>query len=362
MECAICKQVKIPTKETKCPCFPCDVCKSIICIECSELSPTEIRWIPLQKKVLQFRCIKCRYETIEILLNTIKDKDNIIKLLEEKIIVLENNIRETKQKPSYAEIVHTNRTESTIVMNRSYPEVVIKPIKRQDAAVTRKDIDGCIKPAEIKIGVQKVRTLDGGGLKIRCQSKQEADVLKEKVTEKLRQNYEVSSTKMRRPKIKITNFDQNMTEEEIKKCIFEQNQVDGEVKITYIRRNKNGSMTIFGECSAAAFRALMSAGKLYIGWGRYPIYEDLSILRCFRCQEFHHKQQVCQNERVCSYCSGDHEEHECTKIKKCCKNCLTANSKYKMKYDSDHSPTDPNCNSLKYYISVLKNKIDYFDS
>lgn len=360
MECTFCKQIKIPNKEIKYPCFPCDICKSLICIECSDLSPTEVRWIPLQKKVLQFKCRKCRTEVVEILQNTIQDKDNIIKLLQEKIEILENQAKEINHVASYASIVQMERTNSDVVLKKNYPEIIIKPKRKQEATKTKSDVSLCIDPTKLKVGVRNIRTIDSGGIKIKCQSMHETDVLKRNITEKLQNDYEVNLTKMRKPRIKITNFDQDMSEDEIKRSIFEQNHVEGDMDITFLRKNRNSSVTIFGECSAAAFKSLMNISKIYIGWGRYPVYEDINVLRCFKCQQFHHKQKNCLNELVCPICSDSHEEKSCPKTKKCCKNCKMANEKYKIKYNFEHSSTDPSCPSVKYHIAMLKNKIDYF--
>lgn len=38
-----------------------------------------------------------------------------------------------------------------------------------------------------------------------------------------------------------------------------------------------------------AIWCLMSRKKVYIGWEHYPVYEDLSVLRCYKCQAYNHK-------------------------------------------------------------------------
>ncbi|KAG5883488.1 hypothetical protein JTB14_013132 [Gonioctena quinquepunctata] len=84
--------------------------------------------------------------------------------------------------------------------------------------------------------------------------------------------------------------------EEIDKVLHDQNNINGDIKINYIKKNKKVDKIIHCECSSASFKNLIGRGKVYIGWERYPVYEDLEVLRCYKCQEFHHSQQECRNE------------------------------------------------------------------
>lgn len=102
-------------------------------------------------------------------------------------------------------------------------------------------------------------------------------------------------------------------------------------------------------------------GKVYIGWERCPVFEDLDVLRCFNCQAFHHKQQECRNEVVCPKCSENHTESNCNNQQMCCQNCKNANDKFKKNYNIEHSSNDLNCPSLKYFIEVLKSKTNYLN-
>lgn len=94
-------------------------------------------------------------------------------------------------------------------------------------------------------------------------------------------------------------------------------------------------------------------------WERYPVYEDLNIPRCFRCQEYYHKISNCKNECVCEFCAGHHEVKNCPKVDKKCKNCVSANEKYKTNYDINHESSCNECPSYKYFLGVLRSKINY---
>lgn len=83
-----------------------------------------------------------------------------------------------------------------------------------------------------------------------------------------------------------------MTLQEIEAVIHNQNSLNG-IKVTYMKSNKNGNKTIFCECLPASFTDVMGRRKIYIGWYRYPVYEDLRVLKYFKCQQFYHKGSVC---------------------------------------------------------------------
>lgn len=164
---------------------------------------------------------------------------------------------------------------------------------------------------------------------------------------------------MRKPRIKITNFKQEMSVEDIEKSIYEQNPLSDKIQVTYIKKTKTGSSIIFCECPPAVFNEIINMKKLYIGWERHPVYEDLSIPRCFTRQAFYHKNRECRNKIVCPVCSEEHKENECPRRVKKCNNCVLANNKYKLKHSIDHEASDPNCFTLNYHTQVLKNKTNY---
>ena len=99
--------------------------------------------------------------------------------------------------------------------------------------------------------------------------------------------------------------------------------------------------------------------KLCIGWERFPVFEDLDVPRCFKCQGFFHRNNDCQNKIVCPNCNEEHEESACPKQRKCCANCVISNEKYKTKYNVEHSAKDVLCPSLVYHKQILQRRTDY---
>lgn len=130
--------------------------------------------------------------------------------------------------------------------------------------------------------MKQVKEAKDGSVIISCQTKKDIDTLEKVVKQKLDINYEVELTKMRQPRIKIVNFTQNMSADEINKSIIEQNDIQDNIKTTYIRKTKKGYSKIYCVCSATAFQQIMMIKKLCIAWEQLPVYEDLDVPRCFK--------------------------------------------------------------------------------
>lgn len=107
------------------------------------------------------------------------------------------------------------------------------------------------------------------------------------------------------------------------------------------------------------FSKLMNLKKVYINWQRYAVYEDLSVVRCFKCQQYYHKSENCPNKEVCEYCTGEHHIKECPKSIKKCANCSWNNNNYNVNYNVNHEANNPECPSYKYLLNILRGKIDY---
>lgn len=363
MECSLCKKVKLPTKDVKNPCYPCDSCRNLICIDCTELSATELKCLALSRRLLKFHCVKCRnYDFIDVLRDQIKDKDHIIQnkdeiieMLKERITENGNKNNESENSPNSASFADVAKTKVT----HTCPTIIIKPKTQQDLKKTKEDIEKNVKLEDLKVGVQNLKTTKSGAVVIKCLTKKGTELLETDIRKKLNDKYNIELSKMRKPRIKIINFKQEMDSEQIEKCIAEQNNVEGAIRVIYIKKSKFGTKTLICECCPRSFNRIMQEGKVCIGWERCKVYEDLDIPRCFNCQGYYHKKQNCSNAIVCSFCGESHVSENCHKIKKCCNNCIVSNEKYKTKYPVDHYATDPNCHSLAYLKHALRNKTIY---
>ncbi|CAG9760317.1 unnamed protein product [Ceutorhynchus assimilis] len=201
------------------------------------------------------------------------------------------------------------KKNDTIKVNKqiNIPNLIIRPKRQQNVDKTKRDLQKYIKPAELKICVTGTRSTKNGNLLIKCSNKKDIETLKKEAESKL-QDYEVQITKMRKPRFKIVNYtinnEDDLNKDYVESHIREQNHfinTDDELDVTFLKKNKkNDTYTILGECSPTLFHKFMSIKRIFIGWERYPIYEDITIQRCFKCQEFFHKNDECTKRIRCS--------------------------------------------------------------
>lgn len=340
--------------------YVCDSCLGKVHKGCLNLTASEIKCMPLQKRLLLLICTECRKLLARL--------PYIIKVLDE----IKEDVEGLKQRNATQEVVHPSRTYAGAVQGdgvgarggrvQNIPTLIIKPKNNQDVKQTREEIYRNVNPAELKVGIKSLRTTKQGGVVVKCATERELNIFKEAVGETLG-HYEVKVPELKPPKIKIVGYTGQKTAEEIEDSIRRQNDwvgKDDKLKITYMkRRSEKNVMTIFAECSPGLFHTMMDVKRMYIDWERCVIYEDLSVTRCFNCQGFNHKNSTCKSRRACKICSGEHDSSDCQdKIKKCI-NCVTANSSYRKKYDVNHTADDASCQSYCYQVEMLKSKINY---
>ncbi|KAG5895662.1 hypothetical protein JTB14_008671 [Gonioctena quinquepunctata] len=189
IECIKCK-IKSNLRETKNPVFACDSCRNYYCGECSELSPSEIKCMPLQKRHLKFNCTRCRNneindclrKTIEDKEQIIEDKNIIIKMLQDRINELENNSK------TYANILtmNTENQPSSQTTIKNIPVVIIKPLNPQDGELTKAEIQKKINPNSINVSINSLKTARNGNVTIKCSSIEGAEKLLQETKTKTR--------------------------------------------------------------------------------------------------------------------------------------------------------------------------------
>lgn len=373
-------------------CYECDCCQGRVHRQCVTLSSSELRVIPLQKRMMLFVCEKCKklmtkipymvrmLETIseefadlraamerskksemETLQRTINDVISKNVELANRIITLEAAQSSTPRTDflSYADITSGQGSKQ----RKNVPSLIIKPKVQQNSDETREDLCKNIKPAGLKIGVKNLRVTKNGGVVVKCQTKEDVEKLRREAEKTLDGKYEVHVSRLRKPRIKIIGGEMAMSERQIEEGLREQNDFiaeNDEIKVTYIRKHRNNkTTTIYAECNPELFHKFIRSKRVFLQWERYPVYEDINIPRCFKCQDFYHRSDGCNRRAVCEYCMGEHNIRECPKSEKKCANCVAANQRYRTNYDIHHEANNQECPSYKYLIDVLRSKIDY---
>lgn len=249
------------------------------------------------------------------------------------------------------------------IVNTNLPTLIIKPKIAQNTEKSRKEIQKSINPISLNIGIRNLKETRKGNIVLKCDTEGEIGRLEEEIGKKLGGKYETDRPKKVFPKIKIANYTGGESSDVLESIIRKQNpwiNRDEHLKVTFIRKFRNKStLTIYAECSGSLYVKMLTYGKIYINWERLPVYEDLTISRCYQCQGFNHKNNKCTRKQVCGNCAGNHVTTECESETKKCINCITANKQYNTEYEIDHSALDASCPSLEYHIKLLRSKTDY---
>lgn len=235
--------------------------------------------------------------------------------------------------------------------------IIINPKnKKQDNRDTRREILQHISTKELNI--VKVYNLADGGIKIHCKNQQDIDKLESEVCKKLR-NYEVRMNRKEKchPKIKIVGFDEEYSQDELKKCIKKENVCiteNSQMEVLVIKKMKTKYMAII-ELDPTTFKKVMENGVVLVDLIPCTVYEHISLRRCFNCCGYHHFNKNCSKSAVCMACGlSDHNTVNCkTENKdKCCPNCKEANDKFGVSLFINHGPFDRSC-------SIFKNKLKH---
>ena len=312
-------------------------------ISCVKIAPEKYEMIKDLENEVMWMCINCKDKVQQYL----SKEDTYLKKIEDlygkinKLLVNQPPLAlasPTKHTTTmtYADI---SRQNSYVRQERcNIPDLIIKPKKKQDSSRTRQDVYNKINPKKLKISVIKTKETEKGELIIKCNKTTDMEIIKKEAEKELKE-YEVTTSKLRLPRIKIVNFDQDLNEAEIENSIIEQNlgHEEGKIKITYIKTNKQKkTTTVFMECYPDVFKKLMSQKKVFINWQRYTIYEDISIPRCYKCQDHYHKSGDCKNRQFCAYCAQNHDVKDCNETFIQCINCIEGNKKHGKNLSINH--------------------------
>lgn len=360
MECLECKKpIEKDDKDTEL--LECDCCQQIMHKQCGGLSTSEIRVIVLQRRSLNFFCSACKTLMIKL-----PYMINMIERLQKNMDELKENIKmANQQNTTYANKTKLIPTTKEVTKNTQLETLIIKPIHKQDIPQTRKIIEKTIKPTELQIGIDNIRHGRDGTIIIKSATKQNIDKLKKEIEKKLSNKITTNIPKKKLPRIKIVGFTGTDSKEQIQTNIREQNtwiQEDDHFEITYVKKDRNKEHNlIYVECQPGIYWKLMQNKTVYIGWNRCTIYDDTTITRCFKCQDYYHKTTKCTNHEICGNCGEDHSTNDCQTQRKKCINCQKSNQTFNTKHNVNHTTKDPECPSTKYHLGILKSRIDYGD-
>lgn len=193
--------------------------------------------------------------------------------------------------------------------------------------------------------------------------------IKDAVQSKLGENYNVTESQQKKPKIKIINISEEEMElgdGELIDTIKRQNSMDGS-RISVVKklskrknmelsqpRSKDGSIII--EVDEVTHDLMLKKEKLNIGWRKCPVFNHISIKRCFKCWGFYHIAKNCTRDETCHKCAGKHKASECREKENKCVNCMFKIKTYNLKIKDEHDALDPECPTYRRAIEEEKRR------
>lgn len=260
--------------------------------------------------------------------------------------------------PTYASTAAKSSNNSKVLL-------VKQKGQQKDVKQVKKDLQDRVNPEELGIGVSMGRPTRDGGLVLTCGNEREISAVQSEIQTKLGSDYQVDRPKTREHRIKVVGIHEDQyesTEEQIIERVAKQNDLrvnNKNFKIKILRRTQllNRKFNLIVEADSVTYNSLIENQKLNLGWGRYWVYNDYGIIRCYNCNKYGHFQKECRDKKTCAKCNGEHDIKDCQGVSVKCTNCVTSNEKYKMNLKTDHVVWDhANCETFKRIEKSRKNK------
>lgn len=263
-----------------------------------------------------------------------------------------------------ANVMQNSTTYANVVTAKPVkPTVVVKPKSKQHSKKTMEELTKTVDKKSVN--VCSTRNARDGGVVLQCSNANETMKVKQIVSDKLGDDYEVILPAIKDPRIRITNINTDIPDESIINELKQNNECieDFEMKmVTVIPRKFRDTITkdAIIEVKSNVYRKLLDIGVLNLPWRECKIYEHLYLKRCFKCIGFSHIASQCkQSTQCCSKCAENHKINECKSNRVCCINCKTANEKNNLNLDTRHHAYSKECSILQRRFAVLRNKIEY---
>jgi hypothetical protein len=349
--------------------------------KCLKLTKTKLKFITEDKNVKWF-CIECVsvIDSIFIKMNTIlsvlNKHDDKFSKQEELLNEMKNTVTDMKTKMNSSDIEikkaiktvsdkksETNLSFSEILKTKiNDPVVILRPkSENQTSEITKNEVKKTINPVNLEIS--SFRSGPKGAVVIGCKSTEDRDKLKKDAENKLGEKYEINIPQLKNPRLKIFGLSEKYESAQLIGLIRKQNHEINDTAIIEVRKNekvKNRNIFVAVlEVDAETFRKLMSVGKINIGWDRCPVFEDISVDRCFKCEGYFHKSAKCTNKVACPICAGEHLLKDCKSKTRCCINCVKANENLKLSLNTSHAAWSRDCSVLIRKMDSEQKRINY---
>lgn len=258
-----------------------------------------------------------------------------------------------------------NVTKNVVIISPKTPEMVA------DSEQTLKLVQST-SGNKLRIGINNIKKMRNKSVLFELRNKEECSDFVRSVQEQ-NKNLVIKIPEKKNPRIIVFGIDSSFPNEELLEAIIEQNptlkqcQADSNEHVTlrFMKHSRNGqSQFAVLEVTPKFYRAMMSLGKLYIGYMRCPVRDHIHVVRCHQCSAYGHFSSACSSEKRCSHCAGSHDRSDCEKTKTECINCKRYNNKMETRrnfkpVNTEHVATSPDCPAYKKIVDIIKSKINY---
>lgn len=292
----------------------------------------------------------------------------------------------TKHKRKWSDVVSSNSptpvSTNKVAFNnasaakRLKSSVDIAPVKRDPILIVR--ANGTAEKSKVKDAVKSalnplsdpvknLRETAKGDVVLVCNDEQSIEAVKKKICDTLGQLVEVNEPKMATPTVKVVGFDADLCNDhaQLMQTMKSQN-VDlfdeaSMIKVTDTKKRRDGqSGSAILQLDLLSFKKVMKLQRVSIGWNRCRVYEQLNVLRCYKCNEYGHIAKDCTSESyVCALCTGNHKLEECQSKELKCVNCVKARVNLNINIDVNHSAFSSKCPILSKRTEQRKRNIRY---
>lgn len=307
-------------------------------------------------------------ETVDIVMKSIVRLEVLYQAKTVALEILKPNKGNEEEEENTEEVIKTPRAEEAArtrpKARKAYAEAVkasastliIQGKTPRNAEDIEKQITDKIK--EHHEGIKKVKGIRNG-IKLICDSEEEAQKIKEKITQNEEASAEVSikTATIRRKKIIIFNIPENITEEQITQKIRRtlqlptlKNEAIQQLKALKTKEGRKHQPLLLPETLADE---LLKMRTICLGLRECPVKVFISVTRCHRCLLYDHLATNCKGTQRCTICSGTHNYTECRSksSKKCCYACTLYNEENKdwlrVKRDTDHASNSSQCHTRR---------------
>uniref|UniRef100_A0A2H1VP52 SFRICE_041618 n=1 Tax=Spodoptera frugiperda TaxID=7108 RepID=A0A2H1VP52_SPOFR len=235
---------------------------------------------------------------------------------------------------SFANTLRLGRDNAPVpIMRPPGPAVVIFPAEDQKerlktAEDTRRALRTAVQPAKLGIQIAGLRKVGNAGVVVQTTSAAAAERLRKAVPDTLR----ATEPAARQPLIALTGIDKGATLEDVIADIKEQNlreeewtkeKIGGALRVVFKRDRHHGRTKWVCSCTPELRKALVTRGKLFIGWDVVEVTDHLDVTCCNRCQQYWHPAKYCRAKtQTCGSCGEEgHGSADCKAQTRVCATC-----------------------------------------